>query len=1241
MDNISVKDLIQKIRDLIKYPNKDINILQDEQKIIQEYTNKFKEIFTEIIKNATSLDIFELKDSTTYKVYYMGIKKVSIVKDQNYDLINFTINQFPTLVFDDIFIYNLDIIGQGNYLNINLPYDKNNINMKILNKGKSLDTNKVKHIDTTSQQNIKKKKFKQKTVDPNGQPIFPRLDPNGQPIFPRVDPNSQPAFNKTINPNSQPIFPPIDPNEVIVGGNQVGGRQVICNVYNSLNELISNPTEDQKRINKEILVAGLCANIAYKNLKYLLYRNLSEDLRTDPIQKGYLNYKYLQLGPSARPSEINNEINFKTGSDDVLIPLHINIDRRLTNRAIENDSSYFYTGPRLSSNSSSSQSTGIGAIRQIVTPKPSVPTPPSLPPTPKKHTIILLKWKNSDELSNNEILQNDIPTKDDINFYQSRLSSVIPSISRPVGFDMSSAAENANFKKIKGLQESINFFITAVKAFFNDDLSTTKLEVTNCLHKKIIASLTKNEPGWEENVNILDPIYKVTAGGKKFDDISGFENIGLKTHIRIIINYAFCTFDCLNEKLCYDIINTDHIKTAINTINDNINEIIKDAFNRGNYDSRKLVIEILLPILTEYDLNKKFQDADNLKPDNIGKIRYYLIYDMNIEKFILAIRGTDFGGNAFIDNFGINTQFGLYNIRRYYKDNYTDKLPKNEEEEKCILNDIYNFVFQLIIDAVYELQLTMPVLKETLNFPEISLPGMKVIPKLILGVSYGFFNTLASFITGQAETVASPMKDTPIASGLSSWEKNIGTLSISDIIIHIIYSEPIRPEIEKLIYTLTTVDSNISTIELQGIIHNIMKDIVKKLYPKKSPAEIVRIYNLVLANYDNIETLVNATDNTIADRYKLPFTSADDETGQTLTNIGPLVTILISSFIGGPVTFIKTIIKIVNKMIDIFVKYTKNDYLINTIKYSNVILTFCKTILLKCGKDINRDLIITGHSLGGGLTQIVSSINNIQGYGFNPVGGKSAVSRFNRINSDILFKHNINPSLVARLASWLTDTFIQNISQTIRSLTLFTNYETNQLYSSINYARYIERLINFNNNGNSIIFEDKVKNIIISQDFIHKIKLNSDFAKLHIGNVYIASEEIFKNFYMQSYPVELNNSGTQKERFSSQPENITKFHGMENLSLLLFKIFNSRDICMDDINSDIYNINKRPRTNDPNLYITDSTKYAPDIPKNIDTNLFIVGDQILGGGNKSSNDKYYKKYLKYKGKYLALKEADI
>jgi hypothetical protein len=526
----------------------------------------------------------------------------------------------------------------------------------------------------------------------------------------------------------------------------------------------------------------------------------------------------------------------------------------------------------------------------------------------------------------------------------------------------------------------------------------------------------------------------------------------------------------------------------------NINNL--DVSNIANIRTNFLKIDGQLPpgpypeeIINEVDNPMELED----NALNIGMVRYYLLFDMNIRKFILSIRGTDFGGESNLANWFINTQFALRSLRLFYREHRGTTQAEADSAMECC----YNFVFNLINDALDEIHKTIPSINDIADWG--------------IGRNFGI-----------------PIKEL-----------------IRNIILNFL-----KPQIKQLIKNLIEIELPITqpTPQLnKELLRENIRQFIDRFLTDIYESPVISIPVPIYGNIDI--TLIYIIRKVKSD---IPDTCNES--------------------INHPQTI---------SIINILKRFIESDYLGNTIEFSNNVFAQCRQIIIGLGFE-NDDLIISGHSLGGGLTQIISALNNVKGYGFNPVGTRIAISNL-QSNGTTNIQLNLPPTQNPYLP-YLALNFCKAAGIIVDTFRLTFN--------------------NFNLVANDGLHFNNTENYIVNQDLIHKIKLTSNYIQIHNGSLYELSVPEYKDCYKESFYMDCTNLGEQFKK------NVTSFHGIDGLLLMLSKIMHGQNITLDDFNIDFITLNKN--TNNCTTYFNE-----PDI--------------YFGG-----NDKYYKKYLKYKSKYLEL-----
>jgi hypothetical protein len=483
---------------------------------------------------------------------------------------------------------------------------------------------------------------------------------------------------------------------------------------------------------------------------------------------------------------------------------------------------------------------------------------------------------------------------------------------------------------------------------------------------------------------------------------------------------------------------------------------------------------------------------------NLGRINYYLLYDMKSEKFYLTLRGTNFGNRT--DDVGDYLSSGLSNITLDLQIaidkviNIYDTTTLPTEERTILLHNLRNYLASIVYNLLKELKtiITYKIIEEEEQF-----------------------NTCI------------------------------------DYIIHIIFGTEFKKKFYAFIEHLIVLSKDVSLEELTTMINTFSQLLLDKIF-----------LNHFFASYMTI----------VSKRKK-----------QTIRSISKLIHLCISK-----------------------------NYLEFTKIYSCYIVNQAIHIIRFFGRK-DDDLIICGHSLGGGLTQFLCSLYNKRGYTFNPIGGK-------------ILRDDITLNLDKPIEEFISPLKIQTKSGRILPFILkkFAHLATSYL---INSATLGLKITFPSFNLSYIELSSDVSNIVVSQDIIHKILLSYDNNQ-HFGNLYMCSIEKYLDFYTQSYLF-----NTNLVQFS----NITMFHSIDGLLILLNKILNNKKYRIKYVNPAILQFTKVIAKNNKEYcsYRENFIYYSNDI-----TNLseYAIGHTDAASSRDELSIKYYKKYLKYKQKYLNLKK---
>jgi hypothetical protein len=533
-----------------------------------------------------------------------------------------------------------------------------------------------------------------------------------------------------------------------------------------------------------------------------------------------------------------------------------------------------------------------------------------------------------------------------------------------------------------------------------------------------------------------------------------------------------------------------------------ISDFIKNDFRMKI--GRKNITEPLASVSVSESTERTEATDTEASLVNLGRINYYLLYDMKSDKFYLTLRGTNFGNRS--DDVGNYLSSGISNIMLDLQiaiDKVIEMYDRSTGDRRDLINKLRDYLMYIVYNLLIDLKtlITNKIFKD-----------------------YGNFDTLV------------------------------------DIIIHVLFSEPFNKHFHTFIDFLIAIprETEFRLDALTGMIREITNQFIDKIYFFPYIQKLVPILTK-----DKIEEYINS----------------------------------------------------ISKMLHLCI--TKK-YLHFTKDHSKKVVDQAKHIVTRFGHNADN-LIICGHSLGGGLTQYLCNLNNLRGYTFNSIGGK--ILREDVIlNFESEFKVSI-PEIVIK-----PDTFSW-AGVALKVAKLFNPTVVSSITTA--FSIIFTRLI-----FNKIELPNDISNIVISQDVIHKVLLSCDNEQ-HIGELYMCSIRKYLDFY------------TKTHLFSTEPiqfSNITMFHGIDGLLILLNKIINDNGEKIKYLNSPIITYNSCSEISDIEYcdYRENYIYYSNDIVSFTKRTEVAEVEGVAAAGRGSyrtgseSSKKYYKKYLKYKNKYLML-----
>lgn len=477
---------------------------------------------------------------------------------------------------------------------------------------------------------------------------------------------------------------------------------------------------------------------------------------------------------------------------------------------------------------------------------------------------------------------------------------------------------------------------------------------------------------------------------------------------------------------------------------------------------------------------------------NVSNIQYYLLYNDIIKKYILTIRGTYMDDKDIsINNWGTNVQLGLYSIRKKFISfiQLVNIIPDHDAKEigrlqqQILLTQLAKFLCNLLLSTINDLFYIIPGLLNQIN----------KLYKILERIS-----------------------------------KKFTDMNINDFIIMILNRPNIKASLEYFFTNLIQYRIDSST----GVY------IPDKTAPK---GQVRTIENDKLNLYNHILLLLNPVYTRIKEEITLFVAEIIKES--YLLQFGSLIpTSLIKMKYDIPdlphfstpwTQFLRLLDEkekelnseeVKNKLrpvSDILYNYLFEDYIVNACEFSDCVYEKCCNYIMSTHQiDMNDkiqfikdNLLITGHSLAGGITQYLSRKYNNICFAFNPVGTNIIDShdpRNNILDVDSNNKIFINDKLR-----------VNNIGK--------NSEEIREEYECYN---------------------DNLFNIVVHFDIVHKIRLSDNCKNIHNSRVYLASLDIYLGLFNNSY--KLNN---EQQPLLNQVHNIIQTHGMEGLLLLLLKIY--------------------------------------------------------------------------------------
>jgi hypothetical protein len=548
------------------------------------------------------------------------------------------------------------------------------------------------------------------------------------------------------------------------------------------------------------------------------------------------------------------------------------------------------------------------------------------------------------------------------------------------------------------------------------------------------------------------------------------------------------------------------------------------------------------------NLNNKF-NKDILKVNhmkNMGRLRYYLLYDIKLEKFILSIRGTD-PTKSVVSNCGINVQLVINALRHHYKQKKVDSEIENEK----LLQRIY----------LYATNILSNFLKDSSYISDIFNKHIKL--DLIVKKAETFIN----------QSMPSYLK--PIL--ISKIKLLCETSKIINILNGFVYSKDAYLCLCS-IYKIILTEDNISCLDIIKIFEKLLE--LFSIYL----ASIVSNINEIIKNINWLIMIIPKTQylTLISNDYiKKIF---DFDTSEITTQ--KIIHIILKSKCNEKIT----------QFSELLAMYINNNYLDNGLQYSKTIVDVCYIIINSLKRNPLTDLIITGHSLAGGITQYLSACYSNLGITFNSIGAKILIKELDFFITEEPIYNNIEYTKNL-LNKYLTNLLKINLENKYETQILdFKNKmidksDISSLLINFLFIKFCDYFLPILKKSYDIkiftkynqIQDYNVINLIVTQDLVHQLKFSSFCENIHIGDLYVLSEKSdeisipsfreMETQYILSYDYKSNITNSENEDFNTDyinaselliefrnyASNLTTFHSIIGLLLYLIRILSKID----------------------------------------------------------------------------------
>jgi hypothetical protein len=566
-------------------------------------------------------------------------------------------------------------------------------------------------------------------------------------------------------------------------------------------------------------------------------------------------------------------------------------------------------------------------------------------------------------------------------------------------------------------------------------------------------------------------------------------------------------------------------------------------------DFSSIIEDMYLLLNEKVNFTKFVYNKDILKVthmQNMGRLRYYLMYDKKTKKFILSIRGTD-PTKSVVSNCGINVQLVVNAVRHHYK----EKKVTCEIENEKLLQRIYLYLTNILSNFLKDSSFVSDIFNKHIKLDLI-------VQKAETFINQSMPAYLKPILISKIKLLCETSKIINILNGfIYSKDAYLCLCSVYKIVVteNNILSSDIVKIFEQLL--------ELFSVYLASIVSNIN--------------EIIKNINWLIMIIPKAQYLTTITNDYIKKIFD--FDTCENTTQKIIH-----------------VILLTKCNEKIKQFAELLTMYINNNYLDNGLKYSKTILDVCYLIIKSLKLNPLTDLIITGHSLAGGISQYLSACYSNLSVTFNPIGAKILIKELDFFISTEPIYNNIEytKNLLNKYLSTLLKINLENKYETqildfknkLIDNTDATTGMINNLFTQI--CDYFLPIIK--KSYDVCIFtkykpENKynVINLIVTQDLVHQIKFSSFCENIHIGDLFVLSETSndicipsfreMETQYILSYEYKSNINGGENHfldfdyvnasqllvELRNFATNLTTFHSIVGLLLYLIRILSKID----------------------------------------------------------------------------------